>query len=114
MEVIGYTGHVKVSSLAWGNSKGLEGGRAVPVQSKHATWPQASMAVPIQAKHAAWPGASGPGSGPIGSFQKHSPTEPPGVGPGHGPIGHALITQCGMNGISSNFTFAKMSTIVVS
>jgi hypothetical protein len=36
MEVVGYNGHVKVSSLTRGNSRGLEKGRAVPVQAKHA------------------------------------------------------------------------------
>jgi hypothetical protein len=36
MEVVGYSGYVKVSFLAQGNPKGLERSRAVLVQAKHA------------------------------------------------------------------------------
>jgi hypothetical protein len=44
MEVVDYSGHVIVSSLVRGNSRGLERGKAVPVQAKHAAWPGASRA----------------------------------------------------------------------
>jgi hypothetical protein len=44
MGVINYSDHVKVSSLAQGKSRGLERGKAVPVQAKHAAWPGASRA----------------------------------------------------------------------
>jgi hypothetical protein len=44
MGVINYSDHVKVSSLAQGKSRGLERGKAVPVQAKHVAWPGASRA----------------------------------------------------------------------
>jgi hypothetical protein len=36
MEIGFYSDHVKVSSLGQGKSRGLEKGRAVPVQAKYA------------------------------------------------------------------------------
>jgi hypothetical protein len=36
MEIMGYSGHVRVSSRTRGNSRGLEKGKAVPVQAKRA------------------------------------------------------------------------------
>jgi hypothetical protein len=44
MEVVNYSGHVRVSSLIRGNSRGLERSKAVPVQAKDAAWPGASRA----------------------------------------------------------------------
>jgi hypothetical protein len=44
MGVVGSSGHVKVSSLSWGNSRGRERGKAVPVEAKRAAWPGASKA----------------------------------------------------------------------
>jgi hypothetical protein len=73
MEVVRYSDHVKVSSLARGNSRGLE--RAGWSRSRPSLRPGLEL--------------PGLGSGPIGFFLKHSPTEPP----GHSPIGHALIQK---------------------
>jgi hypothetical protein len=36
MEVVDYSGHVRVSSLARGNSRGLERSKTIPVQAKRA------------------------------------------------------------------------------
>jgi hypothetical protein len=71
MGVVHYSGHVRVSSLAQSNSRGLERGKVVPVQAKHA-----GLELPQL------------GSGPIGSFLNQSPTEPPSPVA----VGNALIS----------------------
>jgi hypothetical protein len=44
MGVVYYSDHVRVFLLARDNSRVLERGKAVPVQTKHAAWPGASRA----------------------------------------------------------------------
>jgi hypothetical protein len=45
MGVIGYSGHVKVSPLSKGNSRGRERGRAIAVEAKCAACPGRSCTV---------------------------------------------------------------------